>query len=65
MAASKFLNSSTFVVASGIHKNNSFFLTVVSWASISVMAYLPGYDLGCPDKSAELYKRMVKKLCAT
>ena len=54
MAASKFLNSSAFAVASGIHKNNSFFLTVVSWASISVMAYLPGYDLGCPDKSAEL-----------
>ena len=27
------------------------------------MAYLPGYTLGCPDKSAELYKRMVKKKC--
>ena len=54
MAASKFLNSFAFAVASGIHKNNSFFLTVVSWASISVMAYLHGYDLGCPDKSAEL-----------
>ena len=25
------------------------------------MAYLPGYNFGCQDKSAKLYKRMVKK----
>ena len=68
MAASKFLNSSAFAVASGIHKKkNSFFLTVnLSAGQVSVMAYLPGgYNLGWPDKSAELYKRMVKKLGAT
>ena len=45
-----------------------FFLRVVSWASKpdSIM-YLPIFNLGCPEKSAELYKlkRMVKKLRAT
>lgn len=29
------------------------------------MAYLPGYNLGCMDKSAEFVERMVIKLCAT
>lgn len=28
------------------------------------MAYLPGYNLGCMDKSAEFVERMVIKLCA-
>ena len=26
------------------------------------MAYLLGYNLGCPDKSAELYKKNGKKI---
>ena len=26
------------------------------------MAYLLGYNLGCPDKSAELYKKSGKKI---
>ena len=26
------------------------------------MAYLLGYNLGCPDKSAELYKKNCKKI---
>ena len=42
----------------------SFSLRVVSRACKPVMTYLPSYNLGCPDKSAELYKRMVKTLCA-
>ena len=66
MAASKFLNSSAFAVASGIHKKKIHFFSQLSAGQVSVMAYLPGgYDLGCPDKSAELYKRIVKKLGAT
>ena len=40
----------------------SFFLRVVSPASKP--DGMPGYNLGCADKSAELCKRMVKKLCA-
>ena len=32
---------------------------------VSLMVYLLGYNLGCLEKSAELYKRTVKKLCAT
>ena len=42
----------------------SFSLRVVSRACKPVMTYLPSYNLGCPDKSAELYKRIVKTLCA-
>ena len=33
--------------------------------SLGLMVYLPGYNLGCPEKIAELYKQTVKKLCAT
>ena len=32
---------------------------------VSLMVYLPSYNLGCPEKIAELYKQTVKKLCAT
>ena len=31
---------------------------------VSLMAYLPCYNLGCFDKRAEIHKGMVKKLCA-
>ena len=41
------------------------FFTESSAGEVNLMAYLPGYNLDCLDKSAELYKRMVKKLCAT
>ena len=34
-------------------------------SAVSLMAQLPGHNLVCPDKCAELYKRTVKKLCAT
>ena len=47
----------------GIH-NYSFF-SELSAGQVSLMRYLRGYNLGCPDKSAELYKRMVEILCAT
>ena len=40
------------------------FFSESSARQVSLMVYLLGYNLGCPDKSAELYKRMVKKLCA-
>ena len=42
----------------GIH---ILFFSESSAGQVSLMAYLPGYNFGCPDKSAELYKRMVKK----
>lgn len=32
---------------------------------VSLMVYLPSYNLGCLEKSAELYKRTVKKMCET
>ena len=60
MAASRFLNSSAFAVASGIHKKNSFFLTVVSWASkrYGILAWrlrfgLPGQKCRIIQKNSE------------
>ena len=46
----------------GVHIH---FFSESSVGQVTVMAYLPGYNLGRLDKSPELYKRMVKKLCAT
>ena len=54
-----------FVILSawaGIHIH---FSAQSSAGQVSLMAYLPGYNLGCLGKSAELYKRIVKKLVAT
>ena len=39
----------------GIH---ILFFSESSAGQVSVMAYLPGYNFGCLDKSAELYKRI-------
>ena len=47
---------------SGIHIH---FFSESLARQVSLMAYLPGYNLGCANKNAELCKRMVKKLCAT
>ena len=46
----------------GIHVH---FSSQLSAGQVSLMAYLPGYNLGYPGKSAESYKRIVKKLVAT
>ena len=40
------------------------FFSESSARQVSLMVYLPVQNLGCLDKSAELYKRTVKKLCA-
>ena len=40
------------------------FFSESSARQVSLMVYLPGYNLGRSEKSAELYKRTVKKLCA-
>lgn len=41
------------------------FFSESSAMQVSLMVYLPSYNLGCPEKIAELYKRKVKKLCGT
>ena len=41
------------------------FFSETSAMQVSLMVYLPSYNLGCPEKIAELYKQTVKKLCAT
>ena len=38
------------------------FFSESSARQVSLMAYLLGYNLGCPDKSAELYKKSGKKI---
>ena len=38
------------------------FFSESSAGQVSLLAYLPGYNFGCPDKSAKLNKKMVKKI---
>ena len=43
----------------GIHD----FFSESSARQVRLMVYFPGYNLGCPDKSAEFYKKNGEKNC--